>query len=70
MNPTTGHLYVAFMNGNTPDENQYLVVRSKDGGATFEGPFLVTPIFDVNYPRGSTAAGLRRRAVSGQPRST
>ena len=30
------------------DENQWLVVRSKDGGATFEGPFFVTPAFDVN----------------------
>ncbi|MGZ8691617.1 MAG: hypothetical protein ACXWZT_02685, partial [Gaiellaceae bacterium] len=55
VNPTTGYLYVAFINGNTPDEDQYLMVRSKDGGATFEGPFLVTSIFDLNYPRsGST----------------
>jgi hypothetical protein len=51
VNPTTGHLYVAFLNGNTPDENQYLVVRSTDGGATFQGPFFVTPIFDINFPR-------------------
>ena len=46
--PETGHLYVAFENFNTPDENQWLIVRSKDGGATFEGPFWVTPTFDVN----------------------
>lgn len=55
VNPTTGYLYVAFINGNTPDENQYLLVRSKDGGNTFEGPFFVTPVFDINFPRaGST----------------
>jgi hypothetical protein len=48
VNPTTGHLYVAFENFNTLDENQWLVVRSKDGGATFEGPFFVTPAFDLN----------------------
>ena len=50
-NPHTGHLYVAFESFNTPDENQYLLVRSKDGGQTFEGPFFVTPVYDVNYPR-------------------
>ena len=48
VNPTNGHLWVAFENFNTPDENQILVVRSRDGGATFEGPFFVTPVFDVN----------------------
>jgi len=52
VNPTTGHLYVGFLNGNTIDEDQYLVVRSKDGGQTFEGPFFVSPVFDLNYPRG------------------
>lgn len=48
VNPSTGHLYVAFENFDTPDENQILVVRSKDGGQTFEGPFFVTPQFDRN----------------------
>ncbi|HEX6130587.1 MAG TPA: sialidase family protein, partial [Actinomycetota bacterium] len=48
VNPTNGHLWVAFENFNTPDENQILVVRSRDGGQTFEGPFHVTPQFDVN----------------------
>ena len=48
VSPSTGHLYVAFENFNTEDENQWLAVRSKDGGATFEGPFFVTPAFDVN----------------------
>jgi hypothetical protein len=48
VSPATGHLYVAFENFDTPDENQWLVVRSTDGGATFAGPFWVTPAFDVN----------------------
>jgi hypothetical protein len=54
--PETGHLWVAFENFNTQDENQILVVRSRDGGTTFEGPFFVTPVFDVNMPR----AGIER----------
>ena len=54
VNPTTGGLYVSFINGNTPDEDQYLMVRSMDGGATFQGPFLVTSVFDLNYPRSGT----------------
>ena len=53
VNPTDGHLYVVFENFNTPDENQYLLVRSSDGSATFAGPFFITPVFDVNYPRGN-----------------
>jgi hypothetical protein len=56
VHPKTGLLGVAFENFNTVAENQYLFVRSKDGGATFEGPFYVTPVFDVNYPR----AGIER----------
>jgi len=51
VNPTTGELWIGFENFNTPDENQYLVVRSTDGGQTFQGPFFVSPVFDVNYPR-------------------
>jgi hypothetical protein len=50
VNPHTGFLYVGFQNFNTEDENQYLVVRSEDGGETFEGPFFATFIFDTNYP--------------------
>jgi hypothetical protein len=49
VSPHTGHVYVAFENFNVPDENQWLVVRSRDGGATWEGPFFITPTFDVNY---------------------
>ena len=48
--PTNGHLYVTWENFSTPDENQYLLVSSADGGATFAGPFFVTSVFDVNYP--------------------
>jgi hypothetical protein len=49
VSPQTGVLYVAFENFNTPDENQWVVVRSSDGGQTFQGPFFVTPSFDVNF---------------------
>jgi hypothetical protein len=50
-----GHVYVAFENFNTPDENQYLLVRSRNGGASWEGPFFVTPVFDVNFPRAGAS---------------
>jgi hypothetical protein len=50
VNPVTGFLYVGWENFNTFEENQYLMVRSRDGGETFEGPFFVTWIFDINYP--------------------
>jgi hypothetical protein len=69
VNPVTGFLYVAFENFDTPDENQYLGVRSYDGGTTFQGPFFITPTFDVNYPRSGqnrldcSARGQGRRAV-------
>jgi hypothetical protein len=55
VHPTTGLLGVAFENFNTQDENQYLFVRSEDGGATFEGPFFITPVFDVNYPTSGSS---------------
>jgi hypothetical protein len=65
-NPHTGHLYIAFENFNTPDENQYLLVRSRDGGQTFEGPFFITPVFDVNYPTpGTTRPDCLPRGQSG-----
>jgi hypothetical protein len=51
VNPSTGQLWVGFINGDTPDEDQYLVVTSKDGGNTFTGPYRVTTVFDINYPR-------------------
>jgi hypothetical protein len=69
VNPATGFLYVAFENFNTPDENQYLGVRSYDGGTTFQGPFFITVVYDVNYPRSGqnrldcTMRGQGNRAV-------
>lgn len=66
VNPTTGSLYVAFLNGNTPDENQYLVVRSQNGGSTFQGPFFVTPVYDINFPRaGNTRPDCTARGQQG-----
>jgi hypothetical protein len=67
VNPTTGHLWVAFENFNTPDENQYLVVRSNDGGQTFLGPYFVSVVFDVNYPRsGSNRLDCTARGQGGR----
>ena len=63
VNPTTGVLWVGYENFNTPDENQYLVSKSVDGGQTFGPPKFVTTIYDVNYPVSSgnpnPAAGNR-----------
>jgi len=55
VSPQNGAVYVSFENFNTPDENQYLVVRSTDGGATWQGPFFVTPVFDLNFPRAGVS---------------
>jgi hypothetical protein len=63
VSPHTGHVYVAFENFNTPDENQWLVVRSRDGGATWEGPFFITPAFDVNF-RGRPDCAARGAGAS------
>ena len=52
VSPTTGQLWVGFLNGDTADEDQYLVVRSDDGGKTFTPPSRVDTIYDVNEPRG------------------
>jgi len=52
VNPATGELWVGFINGDTQDEDQYLVVRSTDGGQTFQGPFRVDTLYDLNEPRG------------------
>jgi hypothetical protein len=76
VNPTTGGLWVGFINGDTPDEDQYLVVHSANGGATFDGPYQVTPLFDINYPRAcppGSSAGCTRPDCSvrnAQRRST
>ena len=52
VNPTTGELWVGFINGDTTDEDQYIVVNSKDGGQTFSAPVRVDTLYDVNEPRG------------------
>ena len=52
VNPTTGQLWVGFLNGDTEDEDQYLVVTSTDGGQTFSAPSRVDTLYDVNEPRG------------------
>jgi hypothetical protein len=52
VNPTTGQLWVGFINGDTVDEDQYLVVTSTDGGVTFSPPVRVDTLYDVNEPRG------------------
>jgi hypothetical protein len=51
VNPTTGQLWVGFENGDTEDEDQYLVVTSTDGGQTFSQPSRVDTLYDVNEPR-------------------
>jgi hypothetical protein len=52
VNPTTGQLWVGYINGDTTDEDQYLVSTSTDGGNTFVGPYRVDTLYDVNEPRG------------------
>jgi hypothetical protein len=67
VNPTTGGLYIAFENFDTPDENQYLSVRSNDGGTTIQGPFFITPVYDLNYPRsGSNRLDCTARGQTGR----
>jgi hypothetical protein len=53
VNPVTGQLWVGFLNGDTEDEDQYLVVTSTDGGNTFSAPSRVDTIYDVNEPRSN-----------------
>jgi hypothetical protein len=53
VDPNTGAVYVAFENFNTDGTiNQYLLVRSFDGGQTWDGPFRVTDVADGvdDYP--------------------
>jgi len=66
VNPTTGELWVAFENFDTPDENQYLIVRSTDGGTTYQGPFFVSTVFDVNYPRSGGSGNRQDCTARGQ----
>ena len=73
-----GLLGVAFENFNTPDENQYLFVRSTDGGNTFQGPFFITPSSTstsrarAHRPTAATAASSRAHRLHEQllPRRT
>jgi hypothetical protein len=48
VDPRTGAVYVVYENFNTDSTefNQYLLVRSFDGGETWEGPFFVSEIAD------------------------
>jgi hypothetical protein len=64
VHPRTGLVGVSFQNFNTPHESQYLFVRSRDGGNTFQGPFFVSPVFDANYPTGATRPDCVARGQS------
>ncbi|HEV2782411.1 MAG TPA: sialidase family protein [Actinophytocola sp.] len=54
VDPRNGHVYVAFenFNVNSVERNQYLVVKSVDGGATWDPPVKVADVFDgaAKYP--------------------
>lgn len=49
-----GTVYVFFRNQDTPAENQFLMVKSSDGGVSFGDPIKVADDFDINYPTGRT----------------
>jgi hypothetical protein len=66
VHPKTGVVYVIWENFNTPDENQYLLVKSTDGGQTWSAPLFVTPVFDVNWPLAGTAGGRPDCTARGQ----
>ncbi|HET9144355.1 sialidase family protein [Actinophytocola sp.] len=48
VDPRTGAVYVAFenFNVNSTERNQYLVVRSANGGATWDPPVKIADVFD------------------------
>ncbi|MGH3646516.1 MAG: sialidase family protein, partial [Micromonosporaceae bacterium] len=54
VDPRNGHVHVAFQNFNVAgtEKSQYLVVKSSDGGATWQPPRFVTDVFDgaAKYP--------------------
>ncbi len=60
-----GKLYVGFENFNTVAENQYMVVKSTNGGASFSSPVKVDTLFDINLPSNvdgrSTLTGCQLR---------
>jgi hypothetical protein len=57
-----GTLYVFFRNTDTPNQNQFLMVKSTDGGITFGAPVKVAEVFDQpgTYPRAGSG-GTRNR---------
>ena len=59
-------MYVLFENFDTPDENQYVIVKSFDGGTTWSPPLFITPVFDVNFPQSGAADGRPDCATRGQ----
>jgi Neuraminidase (sialidase) len=66
-----GTVYVFFRNVDTPAQNQFLMVKSTDGGATFSNPAKVADVFDQagTYPRAGSG-GTRNRpdcTARGQP---
>ncbi len=68
VHPRTGLLGVAFQNFNTAGENQYLFVRSRNGGQTFSGAVLRLAGVRRQLPAGRDPAGLRRTRPVGGPR--
>ena len=76
VDPNDGTLYVAFENFNVESQrrNQLLIVRSTDGGQTFDAPQRITPVFDgavdvpdlrrVARPSTTCAPAPRRRSGS------
>lgn len=65
---SNGRVYVGFENYNTPAENQYMVVRSDDGGRTFANPVRVDAVYDIDLPANisgrETLTGCAMRVAS------
>ena len=63
-----GKVYVGFENFNTVAENQYLVVNSTNGGASFSSPSKVGNVFDINMPSNvdgrDTLSGCQLRWIA------
>ena len=70
-NPTVapgGTVYVGFENFNTPAQDQYLVVKSTNGGASFSPPVKAADIFDfdnmpLNADEEPTLTGCQLRWI-------
>ncbi len=65
---SSGRVYVGFENFNTQGENQYMVVRSDDGGSTFSNPVRIDAVHDINLPSNisgrDTLTGCAMRMAS------